>query len=82
MRLQVNPSCDVFLVGYLANDELLTEILMVDNKGGVADHVFDLVEKTTKRILVNKRQTNSIEIPDHIGMYDLKYLSSTHSRKK
>jgi len=42
VRLQVNPPCDVFSVGYLTDDELLPKVLVVDHEGCVADYMFDL----------------------------------------
>ena len=42
MRLNVDPLGDVFLVGNLAHDELLSEVLVVDNIGRVANHVLHL----------------------------------------
>ena len=47
MRLQVDPLCDVFIFGYLADDKLLTEVFVVDHEGCVTDHVFHL-EKQSK----------------------------------
>ena len=42
MRLNVDPLGDVFLVGNLAHDELLSEVLVVDNVGRVANYVLHL----------------------------------------
>ena len=42
MRLQVDPASDVLVVGDLPDDELLSEVFVVDDKGSVADDVFDL----------------------------------------
>ena len=42
VRLQVDPPRDVLRVRYLANDKLLTEVLMIDHEGGVVQHMFDL----------------------------------------
>ena len=42
MRLQVDPLGDVFLIGYLTHDEFLSEVLVVDNVGRVADDVLHL----------------------------------------
>lgn len=50
MRLQIDPLCDVLLVCYLAHDELLAEILMVDNICRVADYMFNL----TRRQMLSK----------------------------
>ena len=47
MRRQVDPSRDIFIVGYLTDDKLLTEVFVIDYKGCVADHVFHL-EKENK----------------------------------
>ena len=48
MRLKVDPLRDVLLVGDLAHDELLSEVLMVDDVGRVANHVLDLSSHTAK----------------------------------
>ena len=48
MRLKVDPLRDVFFVGDLAHDELLSEVLMVDNVGRVANHVLDLSSHIAK----------------------------------
>jgi len=45
MCLQVDPLSDVFIVGDLANDKLLSEVLMVNNVRGIADDVLDLLQK-------------------------------------
>ena len=42
MRLNVDPFGDVFLIGNLAHDELLSKVLVVDNIGRVANHVLHL----------------------------------------
>ena len=49
VRLNVDPPGDVLLIRYLPDDELLTEVLVVDNVRCVADHMFDLKRKV-KRI--------------------------------
>ena len=45
MCLQVDPLSDVLIVGDLANDKLLSEVLMVNNVRGIADDVLDLLQK-------------------------------------
>ena len=44
VSLQLDPLCDVFGVGHLPDDELLTEVFVVDHEGRVANHVFDLIK--------------------------------------
>ena len=42
MRLKIDPLGNVFEVGYLSNDKLLTEVLMIYHERSVTDDMFDL----------------------------------------
>ena len=46
MRLKIDPASDIFIIGYLADHELLSEVLVVDDEGRVTDHMLDLLLKT------------------------------------
>ena len=44
VRLQVNPLRDIFRFRNLANDKLLSEVLVIDDEGVLADDMFDLAD--------------------------------------
>ena len=46
MRLKIDPAGDIFIIGNLADHELLSEVLVVDDVGRVTDHMLDLLLKT------------------------------------
>ena len=46
MRLKIDPASDIFIIGNLADHELLSEVLVVDDVGSVTDHMLDLLLKT------------------------------------
>ena len=50
VRLQVDPPRDVLRVRDLANDKLLSEVLMVDYEGVLADDMFNLDNRDTYQI--------------------------------
>lgn len=51
MGAQVDPFYDVLFVRNLAHDELISEVLMVDDKSRVANDVLDLLYATKHRPL-------------------------------
>ena len=51
MRLKIDPLGNVFEVGYLSNDKLLTEVLMIYHERSVTDDMFDLDWHDTSKMI-------------------------------
>ena len=60
VRLQIDPLSDVFLVGDLPNHELLSEVLVVNDKCRVAENVFNLCKNNKFRNEYEKRKASGI----------------------